>query len=315
MKMIISFPVQKNLDEQIQNWLRWLSSEKRVSKHTLDGYARDLKSFFIFLVDHLGEEGSLKNLQTLRTQDFRSYMAFRNQQGISRVSLARNISTLKNFFRFLDRHNILKNDAIQALGSPKISRKLSKALDVTDAFKLLETLPLIYNEPWQAQRDKALFTLLYGCGLRLGEALGLKPNDIVDKKVLKVTGKGNKERLVPLLPLIIEEIEKYISLCPHQISLNDFLFRGSRGEQLNPGVVQRQMRKIRSYLQLPESVTPHVLRHSFATHLLEGGGDLRTIQELLGHANLSTTQLYTKVNAAKLSAEYQKAHPRAKKTD
>lgn len=222
------------------------------------------------------------------------------------------MSSLRGFFKYLDRHDLVHNPAINAVKSPRPPKSLPKPLAAEDAIEALSTAGELHDEPWLAARDVALFTLLYGCGLRLGEALALQKRDIPAGDAMTITGKGRKQRLVPVLPIVRQAIGEYVTLCPHPLAADGPLFVGARGGLLNPGVVQRQMRRLRALMGLPDTATPHALRHSFATHLLAGGGDLRTIQELLGHASLSTTQRYTQVDEARLTRAYRDAHPRAK---
>jgi integrase/recombinase XerC len=292
-----------------ENWLAWLKNERRASKHTLDAYGRDLSIFLSFLAGHLGSPASLQDLQDLKPFDLRAFLAKRNAQKISRPSLARELSALRGFFKHLDREGLVHNPAIAAIRSPKLPRQVPKALGEADALATLDATNDLDQPAWMKARDQALFALLYGAGLRLAEALSLKRSDLPLGEAMAITGKGNKTRIVPILPLVAQAVADYAAQCPYQA---DLLFVGARGGPLNPGVVQRQMRRVRALLGLPESATPHALRHSFATHLLGSGGDLRTIQELLGHASLSTTQRYTAVDEASLMRTYNAAHPRAK---
>jgi integrase/recombinase XerC len=317
---LITFAVAQDVTEAIADWNRWLESERRASTHTADAYRRDLAAFFSFLTDHLGCEPALKDLQDLTPADFRSYLARRSAEGLARSSIARSMSTLRNFFRFLDRAGTVHNPAIDAVRTPKTPSSIPKALTPDDALAAVKAAGEMQDEPWLAKRDMAIILLLYGCGLRISEALGLNGGDISSggtagnntEGTLRVVGKGNKERIVPVLPIVSDAIGSYRLSCPHAITDEDPLFVGSRGARLNPGVVQRQVRKIRALLGLSDSATPHAFRHSFATHLLAKGGDLRTIQELLGHASLSTTQRYTAVDEERLRAVYDDAHPRAR---
>ncbi|MGE5548273.1 MAG: tyrosine recombinase XerC [Solirubrobacterales bacterium] len=308
----IHFPAAPDLARAVESWRGWLDGEKRASRHTLDGYGRDLASFLAFLVDHLGAEADLAALAGLQPADFRAFLAARSGEGLARSSMARLMSTLRGFFRFLDRHDLVHNPAIGAVKAPRPPRSLPKPLAADEALEALATAGELHDEPWLAARDVALFTLLYGCGLRLGEALGLSRRDAPRADTMMVTGKGRKQRVVPVLPVVRDAVADYLRQCPYPSDPEAPLFVGARGGRLNPGVVQRQMRRLRLLLGLPETATPHALRHSFATHLLAGGGDLRTIQELLGHASLSTTQRYTHVDAARLARVYQDAHPRAR---
>jgi integrase/recombinase XerC len=218
---------------------------------------------------------------------------------------------LRNFYRYLARENLAANAAIENIQTPKVPKSIPKALSQQEARDSLNMIEAMTEEPWVAKRDTALMTLLYGCGLRIGEALSLNRKEIPSGDTMVITGKGQKQRVVPILAIVKNAIADYLSHCPHTLGDDDPLFVGVRGGRLNPGVVQRQMRQLRAQLGLPDSATPHALRHSFATHLLAEGGDLRTIQELLGHASLSTTQRYTDVDARRLTAVYQSAHPRA----
>ncbi len=296
----------------IERWRSWLADERRASRHTIDGYCRDVAAFLAHLADHLGAEPSLAALAGLKPADFRSFLARRAGEGIGRTSQARAMSSLRSLFRFCERNDLVHNAALAVVRTPKPPRSVPKPLAADEALDVLRAASEAQAEPWQAARDVALMTLLYGCGLRLGEALSLTRRQIPRGDAMSITGKGRKQRLVPLLPAVVEAVASYLKLCPHHPGPDGPLFVGARGKALNPGVVQRQMRLLRARLGLAETATPHALRHSFATHLLAGGGDLRTIQELLGHASLSTTQRYTEVDAAQITRVYNDAHPRAR---
>lgn len=308
----IHFAAQSDLAAAIEQWRGWLAGERRASPHTLDGYARDLSSFCAFLVAHLGGEADIAALAGLSPADFRAFLAARQNNGLGRSSMARLMSTLRGFFKFLDRQELAHNPAIGAVKAPRPPRSVPKPLAADEAMEALATAAELHDEPWLSARDVALFTLLYGCGLRLGEALGMARRDAPKGDTMTITGKGRKQRMVPVLSVVRDAIDDYAKQCPYPLAPEGPLFVGARGGKLNPGVVQRQMRRLRLLLGLPDTATPHALRHSFATHLLAGGGDLRTIQELLGHSSLSTTQRYTKVDAARLKGVYDNAHPRAK---
>ncbi len=308
----IHFAADADLAKAVASWRQWLEGEKRASAHTLDAYGRDLAAFLGFLAEHLGAEPDLAALTGLGAGDFRAFLARRSGDGLGRASLARTMSTLRGFFRFLDRFDLVHNPALKAVKSPRPPKSVPKPLAADEAMETLATAAEMHDEPWLAARDVALFTLLYGGGLRLGEALGLKRRDAPKADAMVITGKGRKQRVVPILPVVRDAIADYLRQLPYPSDPTDPLFLGARGGPLNPGVVQRQMRRLRQLLGLADTATPHALRHSFATHLLAGGGDLRTIQELLGHASLSTTQRYTEVDAAHLTAVYRDAHPRAK---
>ncbi len=301
----------------VENWQQWLIHERRISIHTLNAYNHDLSIFLQFLSEHLGFSLGLDDLGSLKNQDFRSYLAFRQAKKLARSSTARAMSSLRNFFRFLKHRGLAENAAIIAVKTAKPPSSVPKAIDEISALEVVETISDLQKEPWMGKRDKAVILLLYGCGLRIGEALGLNLEQTLgineDKCSIIITGKGGKQRLVPVLPLIIDAVMDYINACPYQLSNNGPLFVGKRGKRLSARIIQRQMEVLRSRLELLETATPHALRHSFATHLLAGGGDLRTIQELLGHASLSTTQRYTEVDAKRLKSVYDSTHPRARR--
>ena len=297
--------------QTIQKWQEYLASERRLSLLTAESYLEDLKEFFTFLLDYLGQEVDLKELERLRITDFRAFLAWRAEQKISKASIARGVSALKNFFRFLMREGLIENKAIMAVKSARPNKILPHPLSAEQAQKFLKVARTMQKESWQGERDVALFTLMYGAGLRIAEALSLNIKDIpLDQDAMVITGKGNKQRLIPLLPAVKKAIQKYLEVhpCP---TPDAPLFVGARGDRINPGVVQRTVRQIRYALNLPDTVTPHALRHSFATHLLQGGGDLRSVQELLGHSSLSATQRYTEITMQDLDRVYKKAHPRA----
>lgn len=301
----------QNLADVLAKWQSYLLSERRLSDLTAKSYEFDLKEFFDFLFDYLGHATDLSDLKTLKLSDFRSFLVWRADQKVARTSMARSVSSLKNFFRFLVRENLVHNDAIMALKSAKTGRSLPHPLTPEDAKQFLALAKEMPKNPWEGYRDSALYTLLYGAGLRIAEALALNVRDFSEKSdVLVITGKGNKQRLVPILPAVRHALKLYLNHhpCP---TPDAPLFVGGRGDRINPGVVQRNVRKIRNAMGLPATVTPHAFRHSFATHLLQGGGDLRTVQELLGHASLSATQRYTEVTTEHLEKVYAAAHPRA----
>jgi integrase/recombinase XerC len=297
----------------LDDWVQWLEAERRVAAHTLDGYRRDLFEFLTFIANHQGETPTPAILESLRPADFRAWLAKRTGDGLKRTSIARALSVVRNFFRWCERNGRLTNQAIQSVRTPRLPHAVPRPLSPADARDVIDVAQDITDEPWVGLRDAALFTLLYGCGLRISEALGLTPDQVGDATdTLLVDGKGGKQRMVPVLPVVREAIGAYARACPHRLTAGQALFRGVRGGPLNPGVAQRRMRLARSMLGLPNTATPHALRHSFATHLLAGGGDLRSIQELLGHASLSTTQRYTDVETDRLMAEYRATHPRAR---
>ncbi len=296
----------------IEDFQSWLRAEKNLSDHTLTAYSRDLFFFIEFLQGHLGKTPTLHDVLTLKAADFRSYLAKRKVSGLSKTSLARNLSVLRSFYKFLDKKGHGVNSAIGTVRSPRLPETVPKALSEEETVSALELLESLHEEEWLNKRDTALFTLIYGCGLRISEALDLTVGIWKGTKdMLRITGKGKKERLVPLLDGVHQIVDQYLSVCPFAQNVDDPLFIGVKGKKLNPGMAQKQIRLMRSMLGLSDTVTPHALRHSFATHLLGRGGDLRTIQELLGHASLSTTQRYTKVDYQSLKKVYAAAHPRA----
>ncbi len=311
MKEEIKFNSDSILKEIIHCWLQWLLDQRRYSEHTVDAYARDVAAFTVFLGDNkdICPNGllTLGIINNLTIRNFRSYISNRRMKNIHKNSIARELSSIRSFFHFLAKNDLGKNPAITILSSPRKDKTLPKPLDVDDALKLSFNGGQDEKEKWLFLRDKAVFTLLYGCGLRISEALNLTVNDFKNTNLLRIHGKGNKERLVPLLPIVKLSINKYLEACPYSLKENDPIFVGARGAKLNPRIIQREMEKMRAILNLPDNATPHALRHSFATHLLFAGTDLRSIQELLGHASLSTTQHYTEVEISHLQQEYEKA--------
>ena len=302
------------LAEALADWRAWLADERRASPHTLVAYETDLAGFLGFLADHLDGDVALTDLGRLKTADFRAWLAKRARDGLAKSSTARAMSTVRGFFRRLERRDLVSNPAVRAVRTPKLPQSTPKPLSEQGTREVMANVGAMAKEPWIAKRDAAVLLLLYGCGLRIGEALGLTRGRLKDmaKGAMTVRGKGNKDRMVPVLPIVAEASRDYLAVCPYAGGDNDPMFLGARGKVLDPAIVQKEMRAVRRALSLPETATPHALRHSFATHLLGNGGDLRTIQELLGHASLSTTQRYTAVDSAKLLDVYRAAHPRAR---
>lgn len=298
----------------VHAWQAWLANEKQASEHTRDAYARDLAAFLAFVSDHLGGAPTLADLEALTVADFRAWLAARQQQGLRRTSTARALSTVRGFFAWAARSGRAQNAAVKAVRSPRLPRHIPKALSADDAQAVLRAVRELASEPWIAKRDLAVMLLLYGCGLRIGEALSLTARQMPSPQdeVLLVTGKGRKQRRVPLLPIVGEACQAYGAACPHPLRADGPLFLGVRGGALTARRLQERLQQIRGFLGLSEATTPHALRHTFATQLLSAGGDLRTIQELLGHASLSTTQRYTAVDSAGLLRVYDEAHPRAR---
>lgn len=302
----------KALPEAVAAWMAWLQGERRVSRHTLEAYGRDLEAFVDFLGTHHGEVPSLALLAGLQPADFRSWLAHRAREGFARTSTARALSVVRSFYRWAGKRSLLKNAAVGHLRTPKRPAAVPKAMTVGETEVLMDRLGE-GKADWTDKRDLAVLLLLYGCGLRISEALGLTAEETPQpgQPALRVRGKGNKERMVPLLPVVVEAIAAYRAACPYDLDGASPLFRAKRGGPLGARAVQGRMQALRKLWGLPESATPHALRHSFATHLLGAGADLRSIQELLGHASLSTTQRYTKVDAARLLEVYDRAHPRS----
>ncbi|MGE0260748.1 MAG: tyrosine recombinase XerC [Alphaproteobacteria bacterium] len=291
--------------------MNWLTDERRASPHTVAAYGRDVAFFLDFLTTHIGEQPTLAALSALAPADFRAFLADRAAR-VERSSVARGLSVVRGFIRFLERRGLASCPALAVLRAPKLPRLVPRPLAAVDAAEIIEAPAGIAASAWQATRDIAVLTLLYGCGLRISEALGLTRAAAPLGDHVTITGKGNKQRLVPVLPAVREAVAHYVAACPYPLLPAGPLFVGARGGPLSPRIVQRQMEALRRALALPETATPHALRHSFATHLLAGGGDLRAIQELLGHASLSTTQRYTSVDSARLLDVYEAAHPRAR---
>lgn len=308
--LIIATPA---LRQNQARWLKSLGNERRLSPATLEAYDRDLDQFFSFLTRHMGEVSDLPHFPGLRPADVRAYMAERRRQGTGSRSLARSMAGIRSFVSYLEERGLASSAPFKAIQTPKYSRSLPKPLSAEKASQLVDPNQSLSDEPWVTARDSAIMLLLYAVGLRISEALSLTPSTapLPGQDAMTITGKGGKQRRLPVLPVVQSALQHYISLCPFELESDEALFRGVRGGALNPRIVQKTIASMRGALGLPDSATPHALRHSFATHLLANGGDLRTIQELLGHASLSTTQAYTEVEMSELMQIYQKAHPRS----
>jgi integrase/recombinase XerC len=299
---------------QVARWLGHLGAERRMSDKTLDAYRRDVHQFLAFMAEHFGGRVTLKRLSGLAPADVRAFMASRRADGIGGRSLMRGLAGARSFARFLERDGNGKVAALAAVRAPKIEKTLPKPLSVAAAKRVpdADVRAGEEREPWVLARDAAVLAMLYGSGLRISEALGLKRKEVDGRRdSLTVTGKGNKTRMVPLLPQVAKLVADYVALCPYDLPADGPLFVGAKGGPLSPRIIQLVMERLRGALGLADTATPHALRHSFATHLLARGGDLRAIQELLGHASLSTTQIYTGVDAERLLEAYRGAHPRA----
>jgi integrase/recombinase XerC len=301
--------------EAVEDWLAYLTIERQLAARTAEAYERDVSQFIAFFAVHFNKLPDMKQLLALKARDVRAFLAARRSDGVRSRSLARSLSALRMFYKFLERRGYGKNDAIRAVALPKLPHSVPKPLTAPKATALVEGADMASGEApeWVAARDAAVLALLYGSGLRISEALSLRRRDapVKGRDMLRVTGKGSKTRVVPVLPIVREAVERYLAFCPLKLGSDDPLFVGVRGKQLSPRLIQLKIARARAVLGLPETATPHALRHSFATHLLGAGADLRAIQELLGHASLSTTQGYTEVDRAHLLKTYDSAHPRA----
>jgi len=303
------FAAKSDVADAASAYLARLRDERRASRHTLDGYARDLSVFLAFLADHLGDTPDLAALGKLEPADFRAFLARRRVDGLAASSNARTLSALRGFFRFLSREKLAENPHAIALRGPKLPKPVPKALTAEDA---AATLDLDDDKPWIEARDRAVIALLYGAGLRIDEALSLNMDALPLGETLRIVGKGRKARDVPLLNEVRAALDAYLKLRPSIGGKTAPIFLGARGGRLRAELIQKRLRQLRVELGLPDTATPHALRHSFATHLLGSGADLRAIQELLGHASLSTTQRYTAVDAERLLDIHAKAHPRGR---
>ncbi len=313
----IAAAAAKDVAGEAGRWLAFLGVERRLAPKTLEAYGRDVAEFLHFLADHFGHKPKLPEFAKLTPADVRAYLAHRRRNGIEARSLMRSLAATRSFGRFLEREGRGKVAALTAVRAPKVPRSLPKPLSAKSARAVANagTRAGEEQEPWILARDAAVLALLYGSGLRISEALGLKRRDIPKPgkgDALTILGKGSKTRMVPVLPQVLEAIDDYVKICPFEISGGEEIFRGARGGPLSPRIVQLAMEHMRGALGLPSTATPHALRHSFATHLLARGGDLRAIQELLGHASLTSTQIYTEVDSARLIEAYKSAHPRAR---
>ncbi|MBE6459671.1 MAG: tyrosine recombinase XerC [Alphaproteobacteria bacterium] len=301
------------MQDVIQEFLKYLSDTKGYSLNTIDAYEMDVLDFLKFFNKFNGADADVADLSRADTICFRAYLADRQRRGLAYKSTARALSSLRGFYKFLGRKYDIKNDAIGLVSSPKVPRKLSKAINVSDVADMHGAIRATnVKNPWVAARDWALVVLLFGCGLRISEALNLRNRDVMGRPdVLRIVGKGNKERLVPVLPAVWDAMDKYMATHPFEKVPDEVAFRSVRGLPMSARMAEKVVENLRNYLQLPDYVTPHALRHTFATALLAGGADLRSLQELLGHSSLAATQVYTRVNMSDISNIYAHAHPRA----
>lgn len=296
----------EEVKDLVDDFLVYLASEKRCSDHTIVSYHTDIFYFFSFLKNHSNALVDKAKLESVTIQDFRSWLVFRKEQNFSSTSTARAISCLKSLFKFFNRHKIIANKEIENIKPPKLGKPIPKAVDKIDIDSIVNLIGEFSKEEWLKKRDLALLTLIYGSGMRISEALSLTKNHLNNNGVVVITGKGNKQRMIPLLPIVEKRIDEYLAALPHQINNNEPIFLGIRGKKYQAAAFEKLIQNIREFLSLPDTISPHSFRHSFATHLLEAGGDLRTIQELLGHSSLSTTQRYTKIDKKRLLEVYNK---------
>lgn len=307
-------PLSSEVQFYFKGWVMELQGVQRASEHSLTAYLHDVSGFMAFLTKHHGQTVTVATLQNLSERDLRAWMAYRAQQGFAKSSNARSLSAVRTFYRYLNRNSAISNTAPLQISAPKLNRPLPKAPNESQADSLLDALDSdVEAGEWVGARDHAIACLLYGCGLRISEAMNLKLRDVSDGgDSLRVKGKGKKERQLPLLTVVKKAIADYRNLCPLLgTDGDDPLFVGVRGRKLQPAIFTRRLQKLRREMGLPESLTPHALRHAFATHLLSRGVELRDIQELLGHESLSTTQRYTHVDSTRLIDAYNQSHPRA----
>ena len=300
-----------DLQNALTKWNLFLKQEKNLSDNTIRAYNIDMKNFLNFYNEFHDKNPSIDSLSNVDLTDFRSWLSEKAMQGILPDSRARSIAGVRNFFHFMDKSGLMHNASIDVLKSPKKAKRLPRPIDKNAVLEILKFTEENAKEDWIGKRDKALFTLLYACGLRISEALNLNFGDITEScESIIITGKGNKQRIVPILKIAKDNIFAYIKACPNNFNTETPLFLGKQGKRLNAGVAERTLREIRYMLGLPDSLTPHAFRHSFATHILSDGGDLRSIQDMLGHSSLQTTQKYTKVDEEHLAKVYESCHPR-----
>ena len=302
--------IDQELQKITKKFLNFLKIEKRLAENSIISYQNDLNSFFSLIAKITLKEINIKILENLTLNQFREWIILSKEKEFSTSSTIRATSTVKNFFLFLERKYQIKNPNIKNLKTLKSEKTVPRAIDKIDIDSIISSIKEFNKYDWCNKRDLALLTLIYGCGLRISEALNITKKDILNQDNLYIIGKGGKERIIPILPIITKRINDYLAHCPFDIYSNEALFRGIRGGKYHATLFQKLIQNIRNYLNLPENTKPHSLRHSFATHLLESGGDLRSIQELLGHQSLSTTRRYSKVDKNRLFKIYEEVHPR-----
>lgn len=305
--------IGNDLSGAISRWLSHLEHGRGQSAATLEAYNRDLEQFAVFLRGQLGRAPRLDDLEHVNAKTFRGFLAARRRAKVGSRSLARTMSALRTFFRWLETEGLVQNRSVRRVAMPKAGHSVPKPLTIVKAAAVVGETSDGASPDWIAARDSAVLLLLYGSGLRISEALGLLRKDapVSGRDTLRISGKGGRERVAPVLPVTQQAVERYLALLPYSLGPDDRLFLGAKGGPLSPRIVQLLLERLRPALGLPDTATPHALRHSFATHLLSSGADLRQIQELLGHASLSTTQVYTEVDRERLLAVYDAAHPRS----
>lgn len=309
-KIFIGCNIHSKLKNLCDKWLTWLENEKHYSKHTTSSYCNDLISFFKFLDIYNSTQPSVETISNITINDIRAWLSHLKNQEYTTSSAARYLASLRNFFSYLNKYENINNKAAFNVKIRKINKPLPKTVDEINTKAAIDEALALNTDHWIGLRDYAIMMLIYGCGLRISEALSLTKNNI-STDFITVIGKGNKSRSVPILQEVTKAIESYVEHCPHNIDNNDALFKGKQGRNLNASTIQKHICTIRRNLNLPEFITPHSFRHGFATHLLTNGADLRSIQELLGHKNLSTTQIYTKIDQKRVFDVYNKTHPRS----
>ena len=307
-----SSEIVNQTDYLIEKWLSYCHKIRNVQPNTIKAYRYDIKKFITFLENHDVQSISKMQLFKITLPTLRAWIAHNKKAKMGNRSILRKLSAVKSFYNWLNSTEKIDNSVIANFSGPKLKNRLPRPLTIEDTKNLLANVRATSTKPWLVARDVAILVLLYGCGLRIAEALDLKYNLFPLPDLIRINGKGNKERLIPILPIAKESLKEYLELCPYSFKPNDHMFVGLRGKKLNPKIIQNVVATARTSLGLPPTVTPHALRHSFATHLLSAGGDLRTIQELLGHKSLSSTQIYTGVDQARLMAVFKKAHPRGR---
>lgn len=309
LKMALGIICNHEVMFTITEWQNFLKNHKKYSKNTVDGYLNDVKEYICFLIDYYASSLTMQNLIEIDIRTIRSWLAKRKITGFNNNSTCRAISSVKSFYNFLEKYKNLQCHVIFSIKNPKITKSLPKAITENEITLSIDSIQMLGNTEWLHIRNKALLVLIYSSGMRISEALSLTKNHLLNENYIIINGKGDKERMIPWIQSAMILVKKYIEHLPFNITNDDFIFRGARGGVLHRTEFARELKKLRRLIGLPEHLTSHSFRHSFATHLLEHGADLRSIQELLGHSSLSTTQKYTKINYSYLESVYKKSHP------